>query len=64
MTDDRVVPWVDDEGEPISLQEALQRRDELIARYGDGAWRKMTTVEAAKRIGWLQAHVDVQRRGR
>jgi hypothetical protein len=62
VPDDRVVPWVDDEGEPITLQEALARRDELIARHGDGACKRITSIEAARRLGWLQAHADVMRR--
>lgn len=59
--DRHAVPLVDEEGEPLSLAEALKMRDELLAQRREFGHRRSdvtaTSYEAAKRLGRLEAHL-------
>lgn len=62
--DTRPIPIVDEDGNPMTLREALRRRDALLAKIREetrevetGRRHDVTTIEAAKRLGRLQARL-------
>lgn len=59
--DHRAVPLVNDEGEPMTLEDALRLRDRLLELRQQAGHRQSdvstTSIEAAKRLGRLQAHL-------
>lgn len=66
MDDRRFLRVTDDEGELITLTEALKRRDALIERAAqipEPEPLTVTTIEAAKRIGRIQAQIVLMQRG-
>lgn len=65
--DSRPIPVVDDDGNPMSLEEALARRDELVKRAGlaeDERRGNVKALDAAQRLGRLQAQLDLINRRR